>query len=288
MAIVQNGNALSGKLLNPGATYTTDGYGLITGTATFSVDSASSGSAVVGGQVHPNYSDLFVHKFTLTKGPLKVDTIVAEYVGIDSTTTSGGRTNPNVTASNGLTSEHIVTHPNFFGPATGFTTAIAGDGVTFANSTISENEKVGGVFGAHFTKGTATNAGTFVGFKDSSTAEKQYFYGKSYYLAPTTSFSGVIYTNTSANCATLRGEVGKTSTTNLFAGIKLLPDHIGTSFTATVKGSARPTIMLSQVSFEDYCVQSSGTPKIFKINYEIRFNREGYPAEVYAASTAPA
>lgn len=282
MAIVQNGNALSGKLLNPGATYTTDGYGLITGTATFSVDSASSGSAVVGGQVHPNYSDLFVHKFTLTKGPLKVDTIVAEYVGIDSTTTTGGRTNPNVTASNGLTSEHIVTHPNFFGPITGFTTAIAGDGVTFTASTITDGEKVGGIFGAHFSKGTATNAGSFVGFKDSSTAAKQYFYGKNHYLAPTTSFSGTIYTKTSGDCATLRNAVGKTSQSNSFGGIKLLPDHVGTSFTASVKGTTRDTIMLSQVSFEDYCVQSSGTPKIFKINYEIRFNREGYPAEVYS------
>jgi hypothetical protein len=283
MALVKKGDSLAGKLLNPGGTYTTDGYGLITGTATFSVDKAASGSAVVGGQVHPSYSDLFVHKYTLTKGPLEVDTIVAEYVGIDSTTTTGGLTNPNVTASNGLTSEHIVTHPNFFGPATGFTTAIAGNGTTFTTSTINSDEKVGGVFGAHF-KGTATNAGGFAGFKDSSTAEKQYFYGKNQYLAPTTSFSGTIYTTTSGNCATLRDRVGKTSTTNSFGGIKLLPDHIGTSFTANVKGAARPTIMLSQVNFEDYCVQSSGTPKIFKINYEIRFNREGYPAEVYAGA----
>jgi hypothetical protein len=41
--------------------------------------------------------------------------------------------------------------------------------------------------------------------------------------------------------------------------------------------------MLSQVSFEDYCIQASGTPLIFKINYELRFNREGYPGEVYQA-----
>jgi hypothetical protein len=42
--------------------------------------------------------------------------------------------------------------------------------------------------------------------------------------------------------------------------------------------------MLSQVSFEDYCIQASGTPLIFKINYELRFNREGYPAEVYTTA----
>jgi hypothetical protein len=281
MAVIKTGNPLTTKLLNPGGTYNTDGYGLITGTATFSVDSASAGTAVVGGQVHPSYADLFVHKFTLTKGPLSLDTIVAEYVGVDSAL--GSRTRPNVTASNGLTSEHIVTHPNFFGPATGFTTAIAGNGTTFTTSTINDQYKVGGDFGAHF-KGTATNAGGFVGFLDSSTASKQYYYGKNQYLAPTTSFSGTIYTTSAADCTTLRNALGKTSDDNTFGGITLLPAHIGTSFTATVKGTARDTIMLSQVNFEDYCVQASGTPKIFKVNYEIRFNREGYPAEVYAGA----
>jgi hypothetical protein len=281
MALVKTGNALTTKLLNPGGTYNTDGYGLITGTATFSVDSASAGTAVVGGQVHPSYADLFVHKFTLTKGPLKLDTIVAEYVGVDSAL--GTKTRPNVTASNGLTSEHIVTHPNFFGPTAPFTTAIAGNGTTFTASSITQGEWVGGAFGAHF-KGNDLNAGSFVGFKDSSTAARQYYYGKNQYLAPTTSFSGTIYTTSAADCTTLRDALGKTSATNLFGGITLLPAHIGTSFTATVKGTARDTIMLSQVNFEDYCVQSSGTPKIFKVNYEIRFNREGYPAEVYTSS----
>jgi hypothetical protein len=42
--------------------------------------------------------------------------------------------------------------------------------------------------------------------------------------------------------------------------------------------------MLSQVSFEDYCVTPGGTPIIFKVNYELRFNREGYPAEVYQST----
>jgi len=281
MALVKTGNALTTKLLNAGGTYNTDGYGLITGTATFSVDSASAGTAVIGGQVHPSYSDLYVHKFTLTKGPLELDTIVAEYVGVDSGI--GAKTRPNVTASNGLTSEHIVTHPNFFGGVAGFPQSIAGDGVTFVASTIVPGEWVGGVFGAHF-RGNEINAGAFVGFKDSSTDARQYYYGKNQYLAPTTSFSGTIYTTTAADCTTLRNALGKTSSTNAFGGIKLLPDHVGTSFIATVKGVSRNTILLSQVNFEDYCVQSSGTPKIFKVNYEIRFNREGYPAEVYATA----
>ncbi len=280
MAIVKFGNDLTGKFVQPGGSFTNDGYGLMTARATYIVDKSVGGTAVFTGQVHPDYTDFFVHKFNLSRGALEFDTIDAEYVGIDSAV--GSITNPNVTASHGLTSEHITTHPNFFGPATGFTTSIAGDGTTFTASTINVEERVGGVFGAHF-KGTATNAGGFVGFKDSSTASKQYYYGKTHYLSPITSFSGVIYTKNLGDVTTIKNAVGKTSADNNFGGIKLLPDHIGTTWTATVKGTVRNTILLSQASFEDYCVLSGGTPKIVKINYEIRFNREGYPAEVYAS-----
>jgi hypothetical protein len=281
MAIVKLGNPLTEKFLQAGSTYETDGYGLLTAKGIYQLDQTVGGTAIVGGQVHPQYSDLFVHKFTLTRNSLLIDQVDADYVGIMSSV--GTTTRPNVTASHGLTSEHITTHPNFFGPAAGFSTAIAGNGTTFTASTINPDYKVGGVFGAHF-KGTATNAGGFIGFLDSSTAEKQYFYGKNQYLAPTTSFSGHIYTKDVAVVTSLRNAVGKTSTSNSFSGTKLLPDHVGTSWTASVKGSVRSTLMLSQVSFEDYCVTPGGTPIIFKVNYELRFNREGYPAEVYQAS----
>jgi hypothetical protein len=278
MAIVKLGNALTVKFLQAGSTYETDGYGLLTAKGIYQLDQSVGGTAIVGGQVHPQYSDLFVHKFTLTRNSLEIDQVDADYIGIMSSV--GNTTRPNVTASHGLTSEHITTHPNFFGPAAGFSTAIAGNGTTFTASTINPDYKVGGVFGAHF-KGTATNAGGFVGFLDSSTATKQYFYGKNQYLAPTTSFSGHIYTKDAGVVTALRNAVGKTSTTNSFSGTKLLPDHIGTSWSSTVKGAVRPTLMLSQVSFEDYCVTPSGSPIIFKVNYELRFNREGYPDEVY-------
>lgn len=282
MAIVKLGNPLTAKFLQPGSVYDTDGYGLMTAKSTFIVDQTIGGTAVATGQVHPIYSDFLCHKFSFERNSLEMDVITAEYIGIQAAV--GNTTRPNVTASHGLTSEHITTHPNFFGPAAGYSTAIAGNGTTFTASTINPDYKVGGVFGAHF-RGTATNAGGFVGFLDSSTAEKQYYYGKNQYLAPTTSFSGSIYTKDVSVVTAMRNAVGKTSTSNSFSGTKLLPDHIGTTWTATVKGAVRPTLMLSQVSFEDYCViQSSGVPQIFKVNYEIRFNREGYPAEVYQPS----
>jgi hypothetical protein len=277
MAIVKLGNPLTAKFLQAGSTYETDGYGLLTAKGIYQLDQSVGGTSIVGGQVHPQYSDLFVHKFTLTRNTLEIDQVDADYIGIDSGV--GSTTRPNVTASHGLTSEHITTHPNFFA-ASG---SIAGTGTIFTASSIAQGEWVGGDFGAHF-KGTNINAGSFVGFKDSSTPAKQYYYGKNQYLAPTTSFSGHIYTTQTSVVTNLKNAVGKTSTTNSFSGTKLLPDHVGTTWTASVKGAARPTIMLSQVSFEDYCVQPSGTPKIFKVNYEIRFSRDGYPAEVYQAS----
>jgi hypothetical protein len=279
MAIVKQGDALTTKMIQPGGVYQTDGYGLLTGRTTYMVDKGSGGTAVIGGQVHPTYSDLFVHKFTLTKGALDLDTIDAEYVGIDSAVVTT-RTNPNVTASTGLTSEHITTHPNFFGPTAPFVTAIAGNGTVFVASTIDPQYKVGGDLGAHF-KGTTTNAGGFVGFLDSSTAAKQAFYGKNQYLAPTTSFSGSIYTNLVADVTAMKNAVGKTSNTNQFSGVKLIPDHLGTTWAVIIKGATLDTILLSQVSFEDYCVTLAGVPKIYKINYEIRYNREGYPTQVY-------
>jgi hypothetical protein len=281
MALVKNGNLLTTKLLQPGGSYTNDGYGMMTARATYYVDKASSATAVVTGQAHPNYSDFFVHKFNLTKGALDLDTIEAEYVGVNSTV--GVRTLPNVTASHGLTSEHITTHPNFFGPTSPYTVAIAGDGTTFTGSSIVTGELVGGVFGAHF-KGTTTNAGNFVGFKDSSTAAKQYYYGKTHYLSPITSFSGTIYTTVALDISKIRDAIGKTSGTNIFDTIKLLPDHLGTNFKVSLKGTDRNMLLLSQASFEDYCVPTGATPKVFKINYELRYNREGYPAEVYLSA----
>jgi hypothetical protein len=278
MTLVKQGNALTTKFVQPGGTYTDDGYGMMTGKVTYFVDKTVGGTAVITGQVHPGYTDFYVHKFSLSKGAMGIDTIQAEYVGVK---TPLERTLPNVTASLGLTSEHITTHPNFFGPTAPFTVAIAGNGTTFTSSSIVTDEKVGGVFGAHF-KGTTSNAGNFVGFKDSSTAAKQYFYGKTHYLSPITSFSGTIYTTLPLDVTTIRDAVGKTSGTNSFGAVKLLPDHLGATWTVTIKGSTRNTILLSQASFEDYCVDAAGAPKIVKINYEIRFNREGYPAEVYA------
>jgi hypothetical protein len=71
----------------------------------------------------------------------------------------------------------------------------------------------------------------------------------------------------------MRDRVGKTSGTNQFNSIKLVPDYVGTVF---VNGS-KHQLLLAQVSFEDY-------GSLYKVTYEVRYNREGYEPAVYASS----
>ena len=69
----------------------------------------------------------------------------------------------------------------------------------------------------------------------------------------------------------MRNAVGKTSGTGTFASQQLVPAYMGTAFTISSKNQ----LLLAQVSFEDFGL-------LYKVQYELRFNREGYNASVYA------
>jgi hypothetical protein len=262
MAIVKKGNALTTGQVQPGWTVQADGYGLWTGHANFKVDTYS-GWNVSRGDAFP-ISDymgvLFAQKVVRTNLNLQVDVISVDYVGL-STPGSTFLSLPNVSGSNGLTSEHITTHPKFF----------TADGIAgpkpFTSSTIVSGE-FKGLNGAHFEK---PDGGKFLGFKD---PESPLFYGKTNYLSPVTSYSGVVYTNVISRVTSLRGALGKTSGTKSFAGVQLLPDYLGSSFTF----EGRNQLLLAQVNHEDY------GKDLYKVSYEIRFFADGYPAKVYAAS----
>lgn len=263
MAISKRGNLLATGQVQPGWTVQADGYGLWTGRATFKVDSTSSWN-VNRGDAFPisNYMGvLFAQKVSRANLSLEVDIVTVDYVGL-STPGSTFLSLPNVTGSNGLTSEHIATHPNW---ATA-TTGIAGP-KPYTASTIVPGEFVG-LNGAHF---ETTEGGKFMGFKDTT---KPLFYGKTNYLAPVTSFSGVIYTNTVSRVTDLRSALGKTSGTKSFAGVQLLPDYLGSTYV----NSTRHQLLLSQVNFEDY------GKDLYKVTYEIRFFADGYAPEVYKPS----
>jgi len=275
MAIVKTGNALASPQLQPGAKFTQDGYGLTVGTLTFKVDKTGSSASFYRGASCPitAFSYCKMHKASVDIGALDLDTWTAEYVGI-----AGGSatTEPQITGSQGLTSEHITTHPNFFELATalGFSgSPIAGVGTgsiaTPAYPAVAGTNpaEYAGNNGATF---EAAVGRKFLGFKK---PEFKDFYGKTNYLAPQCSISGIFYTTTSSIVNDHRNAVGKTSGNGTFAGKKLVPDYMGTSFTISGKNQ----LLLAQVSFEDFGL-------LYKVQYELRFNREGYVASVYAAA----
>ena len=263
MARISQGNALTVPLQQPGGKFSDDGYGLITATVVWKSDqSASLNSVVNRGSTCPLAGASFcdAHKYTIAYDSLGLALITVDYVGIDPTINSGSRTNPQVGVSQGLTSEHISTHPKFFTATTG----IAGPAPYSASSITTGQFK--GLNGAHF---QSTGGGKFLGFQDPS---EPLYYGRTNYLAPQTSFSGIFYTSTEATPKSLVDRVGKTSGTGSFNSIALLPSYMGTSF-VTGTGS-RNQLLLAQVNVEDFGL-------LYKVNYEIRYNRDGYVDPVY-------
>lgn len=270
MARIEQGNNLGTALQQPGGKVSDDGYGLLTATVVYKVDeSAIAGNPIlVRGSNCPIEANCKSHRYAYVIDALGIATLTIDYVGIADGATS---TEPQITGSQGLTSENITTHPNFFETATGFSSPIAGVGTgslaTPAYTSVpgtNPNEYQGNN-GATFELPTGRK---FLGFKK---PEFKDFYGKTSYLAPQCSLSGVFYTSSSALVNNHRNAVGKTSGTGTFAGKNLVPDYMGTSFTISGKNQ----LLLAQVSFEDYGL-------LYKVQYELRFNREGYVASVYA------
>ena len=275
MARIDQGNALSTAMLQPGAKFQTDGYGLVTGTLVFKEDQGGSSAFLARGSACPisAFSFTKVHKANTSLDALGIATYTVDYVGISATDgVSSSLTKSQVTGSQGLTSENITAHPNFFELATGFSgTPIAGVGTgTLATPAYTAKTDVTpteyeGNNGSRF---AAVTGNKFLGFK---VAANKTLYGKTNYLAPQTSFAGHFYTTTDANVTGMIARVGKTSGTNQFNSIALLPSYAGTTF--TVGGLNQ--LLLSQVSVEDY-------GSLYKVTYEVRFNRDGYNASVYA------
>ena len=276
MARIDQGNTLSTAMLQPGAKFQSDGYGLVTGVAVYKEDQTGSSAFLARGSAFAGPGGAFsfckVHKANTSLDALGLATYTVDYVGIGSGGISSSLTTPQVTGSQGLTSENITAHPNFFELATGFSgTPIAGVGTgtlatpAYTAKTVNNATEYEGNNGSRFESVTGNK---FLGFK---VAQYKTLYGKTNYLAPQTSFSGHFYTTTDANVTGMIARVGKTSGTNQFNSIPLLPSYAGTTF--TVGGLNQ--LLLSQVSVEDY-------GSLYKVTYEVRFNRDGYNASVYA------
>lgn len=278
MARIDQGNALSTAMLQPGAKFQTDGYGLVTGVAVYKEDQTGSSAFLARGSAFAGPGGAFsfckVHKASTSLDALGLATYTVDYVGIGSGGISSSLTTPQVTGSQGLTSENITAHPNFFelystGGFTGTPIAGVGSGTLATPAYTAKTDVTPTEYeGNNGSRFAAVTGNKFLGFK---VAANKTLYGKTNYLAPQTSFSGHFYTTTSSNVTGMIERVGKTSGTNQFNSIPLLPSYAGTTF--TVGGLNQ--LLLSQVSVEDY-------GSLYKVSYEVRFNRDGYNASVYA------
>ena len=59
----------------------------------------------------------------------------------------------------------------------------------------------------------------------------------------------------------------------------LLPSYMGTAYVAGTSPNTRNQLLLAQVNVEDF-------GSLYKVNYEIRYNRDGYVAAVYPEAPA--
>lgn len=277
MARVDTGDDLIAGLLQPGWKVSYDGYGLMTCTASYRSDKNGSFSYIERGSTFPvlGFSNLKAHKATIAYDALGLATATVDYVGIELVYNSGLRTDPQVSGSQGLSSENVTTHLNFFEIASGFTIGpIAGVGPSPGTIATPNYQPVTdgsgrteyvGANGATFEKKTG---GKFLGFK---VPEHKGFYGKTNYLAPQTSFSGHFYTTVAATVQGMINRVGRTSGDGSFLTIDLLPTYMGSTFVNDGKNQ----LLLAQVNSEDF-------GSLYKVQYEIRYNRDGYEPAVYA------
>lgn len=288
MARIEKGNSLSSDILQSGWTSTSDGFGLITINATFKSDRNSGSFApFVRGTSFPSsgYSYCKSHKGSISWDNLGVATLRVDYVGIDPAVNGGQRTNANTSSANGLTAESITSHPNFFTAASGFTggplAGLPSDfGGAYDDSTLGPPVTViaeagpnmgkpvvvpscEGYNGACFESG---KGGRFIGFVDPGDPE---LFGKTQYLARTTTYSGVIYTSSLSEVQALYALLGTATAVRSWGVFQLLP-----AWAPVGSGKFGKTNLLSQVNVEEYGL-------LYKVMYEIRYSKEGWPPNVY-------
>jgi hypothetical protein len=290
MAIVINGDPLTTALLQPGWTVVADGFGLNTSTTVFKVDTTFDIDAfAVKGNAHPDpaYAYLKLDKWKVSWDSLNIATLTVDYVGIDTAINSGVRTNPNTSSANGLTTENITTHPNFFNLDANFTTGpIAGTAYVQSDLgplveikdpsdyitqvilgktvIISKKQSYIGDNGACF---ESENGGRFIGFVDPFYPN---YFGKTNYLTRTTSYSGVMYSTVLGDVQALLALLNSATDTDSWGIFALLP-----AWAPIGVGSGGGNVnLLSQVNVEEFGA-------LYKIMYEIRYSKVGWDSSVY-------
>lgn len=290
MARINKGDALTSKVLQPGWKLSDDGFGLHTISATFKYD-ATLGFDWERGETFPvsDYNYCKLHKVSLSFDGLGVITATAEYVGISPDTPSTGLyTVAQMTIAGGLSTEKIETIFNFTadldpaiiiaGPApytqspigplvpiknpADYGTQVSGlvmGQVTKQNSFIGEN-------GACFEN---EDGGKFLGFVDPSFP---YFYGKTSYLAPQQTFSGIVYVSEESMANKFVDYLSVSSPDGNWDNNLpyIIPEYLTGPF---VFGDYNQ-LLLTQANIESF-------GELYKVSYEIKFSRIGWHSAIY-------
>lgn len=278
MAIIATGDPLTSPELQPGMTVNFDGFGLVTSTTRYRADYSYASTGVgARGTAHPDapFAYLKAAKFVVSFETLELKTITVDYVGIDPSVNSGVRTNPNTSSANGLTAENITTHPNFFVADVNYSSVIAGAGPYTQDSPnnlapiVNTKPAYLGANGSCFEK---PSGGRFIGFVNPAHPS---LYGKTSYLATTTTYSGVIYTTSLSDVQALLLLLNSATSTRSWGIFMLLPAWapIGTASGVGHKN------LLSQVNVEEY-------GSLYKVLYEIRYAKDGWDSKVYTNISA--
>ena len=272
MPLIEKGNPLTAPVILPGWTYNRDPFGLGTSTTKYKCDHTVDIAAFAArGQPHPDttYSFLKANSYSVSWDALGIATVTVDYVGIPPSVNGGLITNPNTSSANGLTAENITSHPNFFDNVEPFPVAIAGrppyvqDDPNNVAPMVNGEPAYLGASGACFEK---ANGGRFIGFVK---PEFEPLYGKTQYLAKTTTYSGVIYTTQLEYVQGLLSYLNTATYTRSWSIFQLLP--VWAPIGSTSWGHKN---LLSQVNVEEY-------GSLYKVMYEIRFSAAGWESSVY-------
>jgi hypothetical protein len=297
MARQDYGDELTTPVQQPGGKLSNDGYGLLTATVVWKADKSNDLSVGNRHSTCPLNPALTAHKFGVTYDALGVATITVDYIGIDPTVNGGEYTNPQVSAANGLTSENITSHPNFFAQASGYGPIIAGsvyvqdptgplveiknpaDFVSVVIGMNSDGTPITGLFNKKYSyvgfNGAcfeSIDGGRFIGFIKPT---YKHFYGKTNYLANQTAFSGHFYTSDAAKVQKAISLLNVSSSTNNWNNNlpNIVPLYAGTEWNSP-QPNPFSQLLLSQVNVEDF-------GSLYKVNYEVRYAAEGWHNSVY-------
>lgn len=283
MARQDYGEALTTPILIPGWKLSDDGFGLHTISAVYKYD-VSLGFNWTRGEAFTvgDYNYCKLHKVSLSFDALGVITANAEYVGINPEINSGSFTNAQMTTAGGLTTEKIETNYYFPTDIAGpppYTQSELGPLVSIKNPEdyiqlavglntlpVAKQQSFIGLNGACFEN---ENGGKFLGFVD---PQYTYFYGKTSYLAPQQTFSGIIYVDSEAQAKMFVDLLSVSSPDGNWNDNLpyIIPTYMGSDFTSPDYNQ----LLLTQSN-----VESFGT--LFKVSYEVKFSLPGWHTDVY-------